>query len=125
MIGAGDVVFLTGASGFVGSHVLRALLAAQYRVRALVRPGSSPLPTLEGCTAVWGDVLRSGDLVQHMRGCRYLVHVAALYSFSPGMHHKMFATNARGCAGVLEPAHLPAIDRPVFTSTPSTVGPSY
>src|SRR5579859_3301273 len=125
MIGAGEVVFLTGASGFVGSHVLRALLAAQYRVRALVRPGSSPLPPLEGCTAVWGDVLRSGDLVQHMVGCRYLVHVAALYSFSPGMHHKMFATNVSGCTGVLEAAHLAGIERAVVTSSSSTVGPSY
>ena len=78
MTGADDAVFLTGASGFVGSHVLRALLAAQYRVRALVRPDSRPLPPLEGCMAVLGDILRPGDLVQHMVGCRYLVHVAAL-----------------------------------------------
>ena len=82
MTETGDMVFLTGASGFVGSHVLRTLLAAQYRVRALVRPNSRPLPPLEGCTTVVGDVVRSGELVQHMVGCRYLVHVAALYSFS-------------------------------------------
>jgi len=125
MIEAGDTVFLTGASGFLGSHVLRALLAAQYRVRALMRPGSRPLPPLDGCTAIWGDVLRSGDLVQHMVGCRYLVHVAALYSFSPGAHHEMFATNVCGCAGVLEAAHLAGIERAVVTSSSSTVGPSF
>src|SRR5215472_16877190 len=93
--GAGDEVFLTGATGFVGSHILRTLLAAQYRVRALVRPGSRPLPPLDGCTTVGGDVLRSGDLVQHMVGCRYLVHAAALYSFSPSTREKIFATNVR------------------------------
>jgi dihydroflavonol-4-reductase len=125
MSGAGDAVFLTGASGFVGSHVLRALLAAQYRVRALVRPDSRPLPSLEGCTTVWGDVLHSGDLVQHMVGCRYLVHVAALYSFSPGMRDKMYATNVRGCAEVLEAAHLAGIERAVVTSSSSTVGPAH
>src|SRR5215472_8250979 len=113
MIGVGDEVFLTGASGFLGSHVLRALLAAQSRVRALVRPGSRTLPPLDGCTVVTGDVLHSGDLVQHMVGCRYLVHVAALYSFSPGARHKMFATNVRGCAGLLEAAHLAGIERAV------------
>lgn len=123
--GAGDTVFLTGASGFVGSHVLRALLAAQYRVRALVRPGSRPLPALEGCTPVYGDVLRSGELVQHMAGCRYLVHVAALYSFSPGMRQKMYATNVRGCAEILEAAHLAGIERAVVTSSSSTVGPAH
>jgi dihydroflavonol-4-reductase len=125
MTGAGDEVFLTGASGFLGSHVLRALLAAQYRVRALVRPGSRPLPSLDGCTVVQGDILHSGDLVQHMVGCRYLVHVAALYSFTPGTHSKMIATNVRGCAGVLEAAHMAGIERAVVTSSSSTVGPSY
>lgn len=125
MTGAGDTVFLTGASGFVGSHILRALLAAQYRVRALVRPGSRPPSPLEGYTAVPGDVLHSGDLVQHMVGCRYLVHAAALYSFSPGMHDRMFATNVRGCAGVLEAAHRAGIERAIVTSSSSTVGPSH
>src|SRR5260370_7251491 len=125
VMGAGDEVFLTGAGGFVGSHVRRALLEAHDLLRALVRPGSGPLPPLDGCTAVWGDVLRPGDLVQHMVGCRYLVHVAALYSFSPGMRHEMFATNVRGCAGVLEAAHLAGIERAVITSSSSTVGPSY
>jgi dihydroflavonol-4-reductase len=120
-----DEVFLTGATGFVGSHILRALLAAQYRVRALVRPGSGPLPSLDGCAVVWGDILRPGDLIQHMVGCRYLVHAAALYSFSPGVREKMFATNVRGCAGLLEAAHLAGIERVVVTSSSSTVGPSY
>jgi dihydroflavonol-4-reductase len=125
MTEVGEEVFLTGASGFVGSHVLRALLAAQYRVRALVRPGSRPLPPLDGCTAVWGDILHPGDLVRHMAGCRYLIHVAALYSFSPGMHKKMFDTNVQGCAGLLEAAHLAGIERAVVTSSSSTVGPSH
>jgi dihydroflavonol-4-reductase len=101
------------------------LLAAQYRVRALVRPGSRPLPPLEGCTPVYGDVLRSGELVQHMAGCRYLVHVAALYSFSPGMRQKMYATNVRGSAEILEAAHLAGIERAVVTSSSSTVGPAH
>lgn len=125
MTGAGDVVFLTGASGFVGSHVLHALLAAQYRVRVLLRPGSRALAPLEGCTIVRGDLLRPGELVQHMTGCRYLVHVAALYSFSPGMREQMFATNVRGCAGLLEAARVAGIERAVVTSSSSTVGPSY
>src|SRR6476646_4392691 len=119
----GDEVFLTGASGFVGSHVLHALLAAQYRVRALVRPGSRPLQTLEGCTTVCGDVLQAGNLVQYMEGCRYLVHVAALYSFSAGMHHNIIETNVQGSVGVLEAAHQAGIERAIVTSSSSTVGP--
>src|SRR5579864_6213504 len=125
MIGAGDEVFLTGASGFVGSHVLRALLAAQYRVRALVRPGARPLPPLDGCTPVQGDLLQPGDLVRHMDGCRYLVHVAALYSFSPGRRGEIWATNVRGCAGILKAARIAGVERAVVTSSSATVGPSH
>src|SRR5579875_1575400 len=121
--GANDTVFLTGASGFVGSHILHALLAAGYHVRALLRPGSRPLPLLEGCTTVWGDLLHTGALVPYMVGCRYLVHTAALYSFSPNMHHKMFATNVLGSAGLLEAAQQAGIERAVVTSSSSTVGP--
>src|SRR5579884_3186822 len=94
-------------------------------VRALVRPGSRPLPPLEGCTAIVGDIERPGELIQHMNGCRYLVHVAALYSFLPGMHRKMFETNVVGCAGLLEAAHLAGVERAVVTSSSSTVGPSH
>lgn len=124
MIGAGETVFLTGAGGFVGSHILRALLAAQFRVRALVRPGSRPLPDLDGCTTVQGDVRRSGELVRSMEGCRYLVHTAAFYSFSPGTHDQIIATNVDGTAGLLEAAHRAGIERAVVTSSSSTVGPS-
>lgn len=122
--GAGETVFLTGAGGFIGSHILRALLEAQYRVRALVRPGSRPLPSLEGCVTVPGDLRRPGDLVRHMAGCRYLIHTAALYTFSPGTRDLMLATNVRGSAGLLEAARLAGVERAVVTSSSSTVGPA-
>lgn len=121
--GEGETVFLTGASGFVGGHVLQALLAARYRVRVLVRAGSRPPSPCEGCTTVQGDILRAGDLVRSMAGCRYLVHVASLYSFSPRQRSAMRATNVDGCAGVLEAAYLAGIERAVVTSSSSTVGP--
>jgi dihydroflavonol-4-reductase len=71
-----------------------------------------------------GDILRPGELVRHMIGCRYLVHTAALYTFSPGMRDTIFATNVRGCAGLLEAARLAGIERAVVTSSSSTVGPA-
>lgn len=116
-------VFLTGASGFVGSHVLAALLAAGFSVRALRRPTSRPLPTLPGCRVVVGDVRRAGHLVRQMAGCRYLVHVAALYSFSPRCRQEAAVTNVQGCEAVLAAAHLAGIERAVVTSSSATVGP--
>jgi dihydroflavonol-4-reductase len=119
-----DDVFLTGATGFVGNHVLHALLAAGFGVRALVRPNSRPLPPLDGCTPVQGDLLRPGDLARPMASCRYLVHVAALYSFAPARRRAMRATNVRGCAGILEAARIAGVERAVVTSSSATVGPA-
>jgi dihydroflavonol-4-reductase len=115
-------VFLTGTTGFIGSHVLRALLGAGYRVRALVRGDPGRLPAWEGCTPVPGDLDRPGALVREMEGCRYLVHVASLYSFAPRDRPRVWTTNVRGCRGLLEAAHIAGVERAVVTSSSATVG---
>ncbi|HEY8755792.1 MAG TPA: NAD-dependent epimerase/dehydratase family protein [Candidatus Dormibacteraeota bacterium] len=118
-----DEVFLTGATGFIGGHVLDALLDAGYSVRALVRtPGR--LPSRPGVAEVVGDVTRSGQLVGAMSGCRLLIHCAAVYSFSPSERAQIHATNAAGTAGILVAARLAGVERAVVTSSSATVGPA-
>jgi dihydroflavonol-4-reductase len=119
---SGEGVFLTGASGFVGSHVLDALLAAGYRVKALVRPGSKV--HCADAVTVEGDLLRPGDLVRELEGSRYLVHVAALYSFSPRDRANIQAINVEGTTGILEAARIAGVERAVVTSSSATVGPA-
>ncbi len=119
---ATEAVFLTGGTGFIGSHVLRALLDAGYPVRALVRPGT-PFAPPQGCTAVPGDVTRAGALVGAMTGSSALVHVAAAYSFAPRDRPVLPAVNIAGTRGILEAARLAGIERAVVTSSSSTVGP--
>jgi dihydroflavonol-4-reductase len=118
--GEGDV-FLTGASGFVGSHVLNALLARGYRVHALVRGGWEAPP---GVVSVTGDLREPGALVPALRGCRYMIHTAALYSFSPRDRAAIAAVNIRGTAGILEAARMAGIERCVVTSSSAALPPA-
>jgi dihydroflavonol-4-reductase len=119
----GDEVFLTGGTGFIGGHVLDALLDAGHRVRALVRePGK--LTPRAGLTEVVGDVTGAGHLVESMGGCVSLVHTAAAYSFGPRERSRIRATNVGGTTGMLEAARLAGIERAVVTSSSATVGPA-
>jgi dihydroflavonol-4-reductase len=120
---------MTGASGFVGSHVLRALLDAGYRVRALARGGSLPEQINwivrgdePGLELVDGDMLVSGKLVRAVDGCRYVVHTAALYSFAPRDRDRIHAVNVVGTEGLMTAAYLAGIERVVLTSSSATIG---
>jgi dihydroflavonol-4-reductase len=115
-------VFLTGATGFVGGHVLNALLDAGYPVRALVRGMPERWP--EGMTPVVGDLRQPGELARPMEGCRYLVHVAALYSFAPRDRALVRKVNVDGCAGLLEAARVAGVEKAVVTSSSAAVGPA-
>jgi len=117
---AGEL-FLTGASGFVGSHVLSALLRRGYRVRALVREPSE-LPS--GVVAVIGDLRTPASLVSALRDCRYVVHTAALYSFSPRDRASITAVNVGGTEGLLEAARIAGVERCVVTSSSSALAPA-
>lgn len=118
--GSRDRVFLTGATGFVGSHIQRELLAAGYEVRALVR-GDLERES-NGVELVTGDLERPGDLVDALRGCRYLVHCAALYSFAPRDRAASYRVNVTGTAGLMEAAYLAGVERAVLTSSSATLG---
>jgi len=112
-------VFLTGGTGFIGQHVLRALRGAGYEVRALVRERGA---RIEGVETVTGDLRRPGELVPSLRGCRYLVHCAALYSFAPADRPALHPVNVAGTTGLLEAARIAGVERAVVTSSGATVG---
>jgi dihydroflavonol-4-reductase len=122
-----DRVFLTGSSGFVGSHILRELLAAGYAVRALVRPGTYHLEPVEGrvrqhVEKIEGDLVSVGAFANALQGCRYLVHCAALYSFAPRRAKEIAKVNVEGTASLMLAAELAGVERVVLTSSSATLG---
>lgn len=117
-------VFLTGASGFVGGHVLRALLTAGYPVRALTHDSIVQTHPGEAVEVVRGDLAHPGAFARAMDGCRYLVHCAALYSFAPALRRRTHAVNVIGTAGLMEAARLAGIERVVLTSSSAALGAS-
>ncbi len=117
-----DPILVTGATGFVGSAVLRALLARGERVRALARP-SSPRQNLFGldCEIVLGDMTDRDSMVKALDGARYLFHVAAdyrLWARDPG---ELRRANLAGAKAVMEAALTTGVERIVYTSSVATL----
>lgn len=75
-------VFLTGATGYMGSRLVPRLAARGHRVRALVRPGSETKAP-RGCEVVVGDALNADSIAAHVRPCRTFVHLVGVAHPSP------------------------------------------
>jgi hopanoid-associated sugar epimerase len=115
-------VFVTGGTGFVGSHVVRSLLEAGYKVTALVRP-SSNLGNLRGLEIdiVKGD-LNDSNIWENMQGCNYLFHVAAHYSLWQKDREWLYLNNVEGTRNLLAAAKKAGIERTVYTSSVAAIG---
>src|SRR5271155_5675721 len=116
-------VFLTGATGFVGTHVARELAGQGAQLRLLVRPTSN-LRNLEGLPAetVVGDLLQPEFLRTAIRGCNALMHVAADYRLWVRDPKTMYAANVDGTRAVLQIAREESVPRAVYTSSVATMG---
>ena len=116
-------VLVTGATGFIGGNVARVLKTRGYEVKALVRPGSSTLTLKDtGIETVPGDVRDRESVAVALKGCRAVVHCAALYSFWTPNPSLIYETNVTGTRIVLEEAMKAGVSGCVYTSTVSTVG---
>jgi dihydroflavonol-4-reductase len=114
----GDPVLVTGGSGFLGSAVLRSLVARGVRVRALVRP-TSPRANLAGldCDVAVGDLIDSVSLQSAMKGMRYLFHVAADYRLWAPDSSVIERANVDGTRNLMKAALAAGVERIVFTSS--------
>jgi len=118
-------VLVTGATGLIGSWVVRELLAAGHRPRALVRR-SSNLANLDGLDVerAEGDVLDRASVVRALDGCEGVVHSAGLATFLPGERRRMYDLNHRSVEIVLDAARERGVARAVLTSSTAAMGGS-
>jgi dihydroflavonol-4-reductase len=113
---------LTGGTGFIGAAVLRSLVKAGHKVRALVRPNSDRR-NLNGieCEIVPGDLLDPASLQRAVRGCETLFHVAADYRIWVPDPEKMHRINVQGTVDLFRAAVAAGVSRIVYTSSVATL----
>lgn len=114
---------VTGASGFVGAAVMRALLAEGWRVRVLVRKASdrgnlanAPVEVVEG------DLTVAASLGAAVAGCDALFHVAADYRLGAPDPAQLYRTNVDGTRHLLHAAGQAGVAKIVYTSSVATMG---
>src|SRR5712692_2382812 len=115
--------FVTGGTGFVGAHVVRALLRRGRTVRCLVRP-SSRLSNLEALPVelVAGDVTEPASIKRAMAGARTVYHCAADYRLSARRPREIYAANVEGTRNVLAAASEVGAEKVVYTSSVGALG---
>ena len=114
---------VTGATGFVGAAVARALLADGHALRVLVRQGSDRR-NLEGLAVdiAVGDLTDRESLDRAARGCEALFHVAADYRIWCPDPDSMLRTNVEGTRAIMEAAGEAGVGRIVYTSSVAALG---
>jgi len=113
-------VLVTGASGFLGWHVARALLERGCAVRALVRGGSHVIELDVEC--VQGDLRDRPSLDRAVSGCGDVFHVAADYRLWAKDPAELYRSNVDGTRNLMEAARQAGVERMVYTSTVGCIG---
>ncbi|MEU6862298.1 NAD-dependent epimerase/dehydratase family protein [Streptomyces sp. NPDC046876] len=115
-------ILITGATGFLGGHLVDGCLREGHRVRALVRPGSDTarLRALPGVELATGDLTRPDSLVRAAEGCDAVVHSAARV-VDHGSRAAFTAANVTGTLRLMAAARTAGAKRFVFVSSPSAL----
>jgi dihydroflavonol-4-reductase len=117
----GDAILVTGAGGFVGGHVARALAAAGYRVRALARRPGASQPGDPPVDWQLGDLRTAAVRASALAGVRGVVHAGGWVSLGSDPRGESRAVNVAATGQLLDEARAAGVERFVYTSTLWTV----
>ncbi len=117
------MILISGATGFLGHHLVPMLVQAGYAVRALVRPTSNTdfLKTLGVELAYTDDIANQTAVQEACRGCDQVIHAAGLFRFW-GEPDEFWQTNVAGTTAVLDAALTHNVKRFIYISTVAVVG---
>ncbi|MBI3126054.1 MAG: SDR family NAD(P)-dependent oxidoreductase [Candidatus Tectomicrobia bacterium] len=129
----GSTVLVTGAGGFIGSHVVEALVAEGRHVRAFVRYTGRqeigalrfvPKETLEKIEIIQGDLRNFDSVMRAMKDARWVIHLGALISipYSYVSPEETVLCNVVGTLNVLQAARTAGVERVVHTSSSEVYG---
>ena len=125
----GDLVFVTGATGLLGSNLVRELVARGLRVRGLVRSPEKAQRFLadagDAFEPVVGDMQRVADFAAKLAGCAVVFHTAAYFReyYQPGSHEDALdAINIQGTLALMQAADEARVPCFVHTSSSGTIG---
>lgn len=131
---SGELVLVTGGSGFVGVHCILALLNAGYRVRTTVRSGKREADVLamlkiggidagDALSFAYADLMADAGWPEAVAGCRYVLHVASPFPPDVPKHEDELIIPAReGALRVLRAARDAGVERVVLTSSFAAIG---
>ena len=117
------MIFLTGATGFIGGHIARLLVERGDRVRILVRP-TSDLRGIAGLEVekATGDLRDAASLQRALAGCNTVYHAAADYRLWVNDPADLYRSNVDGTRNILHAATEAGVERVVYTSTVGCIG---
>ncbi len=116
-------IFVTGGTGFIGTHVVKRLAQTEHKLVCLARESSNTLHLEEqGATIVRGDVTHKNSVLEGMKDCQWVINLANIYSFWEPRKQVYTEVNVEGTRNVMEAALETGVSKVVHVSTAGVYG---